>query len=640
MSLRNAYIIIIFSISLLTSLDIHASDDLNHFANDLCLELKKSKMRKEQSSLESNHIEKFILKIEGFYRNTEEKPLKKEEFKARVVAAKCIKSYFDNAMIILSKLDPSNVSDVEKLNRHIRNIQWLYQVTAGGVVAYIQSLDLETKTSREILETIKLVDMKLSPFDISSAILSGVSIEHLKEFTHVVDTKVKATNYVEVIDSFLRESENLTKEQQVFYAGIIGEVLLRNAVFFEPQGIRALRREAISTLKYMEDNKGSFKEEIGRTKSEISQYSDLLKSNHNITMQVFDYFYKILEEIGLNHNDIKKLTDSLKGRKTVKWKSFELAEGDMFLNIDSGGWGDLFHTLAGVTNIFTHSGVLVRGESNGYNYYYFADILNELNITKVNSLSSSSIFVKPVFQTVAGFTTKSMSNLSNKEIRFDSTFTYGMIAEDGNYLLYCSEFIHFLYKNNFSEGTQLMLSPFDRISSKLSTTNKISLSNFKKMGMKTNQTFFVPDHILFSPDTVFRSSQIEAGAGGYSSEGHPSRVRLNKKIANLFNEHLSVRFKTAKFKNVGFFEKLKIDAFILANSYMNWINTPDVSFDDPESKYIFARYIKIQQELIEFTYKLEDGKNFNDQMSQSEVNRKMTHFRNNILPLIDSLFDL
>ena len=75
---------------------------------------------------------------------------------------------------------------------------------------------------------------------------------------------------------------------------------------------------------------------------------------------------------------IESVSEEMK--KSYPHGHLNFKNGDIFLEITSYGFGNLFHQLAGVSDFATHSGLILKAEEGGYPYYFSIVIWSEANI--------------------------------------------------------------------------------------------------------------------------------------------------------------------------------------------------------------------------------------------------------------------
>ena len=71
-----------------------------------------------------------------------------------------------------------------------------------------------------------------------------------------------------------------------------------------------------------------------------------------------------------------------------------------------------------------------------------------------------------------------------KNVHFDSLFHEGILDDEGNGELYCSEFIHYAFKNrlDLSAKSQDMPSPYDSLNTSVLVNSTYAQNNLKRWG--------------------------------------------------------------------------------------------------------------------------------------------------------------
>jgi|GEM_PF-6346951 len=583
-----------------------------------------------------------VLKItesieETYVPDNAESVMSAAEAHLRAEVITCIDHYFKQTVQRLDVVRPKEISNPYEVTEFTRVLLWLRKVASNGISQYLDLTADSDIFSDEGVFLVEATGYVIDIYKLQTALNSDLDIKNVIKLKNYISSRFNALDYAETFDIFSGTFSKLSNDLKKIVIEILAKNILLNGSHFNKEGIIYSIAEKKDILKYYKeemDKAGNewMKEHLQKEQEKISA---LQKIDGSLSLtKVFNQLKEILSSSEGDSNLIDTVINKIKteSQSSITWKNTTFKEGDVFLSIDSGGWGDLFHSLAGLTNVFTHSGVLVSELNSGFKYYYFTDILEKINKTPINESSDDAVYIRPKFEVNDGFTTKAMNHLSDQEVFFDHLFSNGLYNTKGDYQLYCSEFIHFMYKNGFGSAAN-MPSPFDFIDTNINTENPKAVNNIKRMGLKPTQNFYVPDHLIFNTETVYIGQNLNTN---YSSSNHPSKEKLQRDLSKQFNQKLGELFSTKNIRKIGFLEKLKIDAFILANSYMDWVSAPDIDFGDSEAKYIFVLYIQIYQALEEA---FDHESDYRTALTDEERSASYEAYDSEVVPLINGLFE-
>ena len=89
---------------------------------------------------------------------------------------------------------------------------------------------------------------------------------------------------------------------------------------------------------------------------------------------------------------------------------------------------------------------------------------------------------------------------------------------EGNGELYCSEFIHYAFKNrlDLSAKSQDMPSPYDSLNTSVLVNSTYAQNNFEKMGVELSSHFYIPDTLIYSKSMKYLGHYFNGVWGGYT----------------------------------------------------------------------------------------------------------------------------
>jgi hypothetical protein len=306
---------------------------------------------------------------------------------------------------------------------------------------------------------------------------------------------------------------DMPNENQKAYAKVLLEVLTRFGVVFSERGrlsqiaefadkINELS-EALRTKGLTDQEKRAISLRIQELKSQTQKLSILRYQIQNILSPIKKAWESSQTTSALDELEAmfdKKRSDLNFG---LTFGSVTLNEGDIWIQTSEQGVGNLLVDMIEAPSAFTHSGYIAREEDlSGFPYYFRAEVSAEPKYSNLD-LSHHAVFriTTPVS---LGFTSRSLHNLTKlKSVSFDLLFKPGFVDDNNQALLYCSEFIHYLFKNRYLPRGISYTSPFDGADNKLPWSSATLKQNAKILGYDTEADYYLPDGLLYSQNTQF-----------------------------------------------------------------------------------------------------------------------------------------
>ncbi|MBF0440331.1 MAG: hypothetical protein HQK54_00340 [Oligoflexales bacterium] len=245
--------------------------------------------------------------------------------------------------------------------------------------------------------------------------------------------------------------------------------------------------------------------------------------------------------------------------------AFEHQNGDIYLNVTEYGFGHLYARLGNFPDFMTHSGLILKGEDEGLPYYFVAEFAEKgFNVGGMDTNTlKRRVFLRPKFQIPEDFGLPLISNLEAMgKSHFDVNIVEGIFDDKGEVSLYCAEFIHYAFKNQFIMNRN-STSPLDYVDNKPSGTD-ISLSNARRMGLDTSQNFYAPDSFFYSPMISF------IGLAYNTVEDETDNLTQKNffaKKAFTFNEQVIDHFFKYRFNKLSLKDRIKAKLFEIPEHY-------------------------------------------------------------------------
>jgi hypothetical protein len=358
---------------------------------------------------------------------------------------------------------------------------------------------------------------------------------------------------------------------------IVTLTLVRNGFLFTERGRLQGLRQLEYFIKSIEENLRSLpenSEEALKAAKMLTLYKEkrqtALTSTHSFA-RLESELQAAYVELGVP-NATQLVTDALAEAKLAVQEGLpygvsKLQEGDIWLQTSEGGIGDMLSSLAGTPNAFTHSGFIASDVTEGYRTYFKAEISSEITFSNIRF--DHHVLVRPKFKVEPGFTAMALSNAAKLPgIYFDSMFTPGFVTSNGSALLYCSELVHYVYKNRLDQNGPHFESPLDSLSNKLVWKSPVLEENVRKLGYATQADFYTPDNLFYSPTTQFIAAYFNT-----SKQKSSDKMAYTNKLLDLFDAELFRLMQTQPLKKANPLEKGAIDVALAGVGFANRIGS-------------------------------------------------------------------
>lgn len=183
------------------------------------------------------------------------------------------------------------------------------------------------------------------------------------------------------------------------------------------------------------------------------------------------------------------------GRRGVLWMGLGLREGDVLLAVESNGFGGMFHSMIGLKNLIGHALLVSSYEEDGIEFPLRTDLNFTLAYNSLWSLNQPVMVVRPSFAIERVFTKRALDNLAGQTVYFDQKFEMGERNRNGQISLYCTEYVHLVFKTGFS-GRESGLSPYDFTTNQLAKIPAKLEENMSRAGVRLRDGYLAPDNLL------------------------------------------------------------------------------------------------------------------------------------------------
>ncbi len=252
--------------------------------------------------------------------------------------------------------------------------------------------------------------------------------------------------------------------------------------------------------------------------------------------------------------------------------------------------------------------------------------------------------MRPKFKVEPGFTAWALSNAAKLPgLYFDSMFTPGLVTAKGSGLLYCSELIHFVYKNRLAPNGPFYESPYDSLSNKIKWKTPALEENARKLGYATQMDFYTPDNLFYSPTTQFVSAYFYNSK--YKEDENFSHLQV---LMDLFDEEFLRLMQTRSIKRANALEMGAVDVALAGIGFANripslrnmlpeeatsLINSLDL---DNDSRHTLLKMYFTVQKLAQHMSQIIDSSDFTDPKWKEKAKARTEH---EVLPKLRSLFE-
>ena len=187
------------------------------------------------------------------------------------------------------------------------------------------------------------------------------------------------------------------------------------------------------------------------------------------------------------------------------------------------------------------------------------DFSGKMRIKSLHEVNGSRVYLKNLVPLEDDFAFKVLEGFEKLgPVHFDSLFHEGILDEHGNGELYCSEFIHYAFKNRLDPNSEsLYESPYDSINTKVIVDSKSAKTNFMKMGVGFDGNFFIPDTLIYSKKMKYMGHYFNSEWGGYTKPNALWVAGANKEFFKLVKH----AFFTRDFKNKNIKDWIKFQLY-------------------------------------------------------------------------------
>lgn len=362
------------------------------------------------------------------------------------------------------------------------------------------------------------------------------------------------------------EVKVLAAEAQPLFIKVIVLNIVRNS-------FRYSTRRKQSSILFLETRIDELKKEQGicfpsqkcKNADEIATAQKNLKFLKDSTsgpLSAINGFRKSLEEAAVpNALELVKqamLEAKLKYEHEFPMGSISLREGDVWTQLSQGGQGDFLMQAGQIGTLATHSGLVVREWEDGFPIWFTAEMGDGAAYGRIDS-QRDRIYLRPVFFNDPGFTAQTIKNLDLLgKVKFDQFLSPGIYDSKGKPSLYCSELIHFFFKNRFDEKGPTYPSPFDGMRNSLLHTSAVAQKNVSYLGINPKDEKYAPESMHYSPNLNF----VGYTQSSYFSDEKPDVGKYTNNLMRRFNSSFAEFFTSRPFAPVPSSFKRKIDAAI------------------------------------------------------------------------------
>ncbi len=573
--------------------------------------------------------------------------LSQDEFDEVAMATSCINKVYETGIgIIENDLAPSFKNQVMDLIKQLHT-----------PLTQLHSLINESRKNRNlekferVEDRLRLQSTYLSPLE--AVQLIAKSRDFSKEMRDLIfsysqwefspDPRNDIMELVQTLQPFLGQDDFVISPEEVLKHLV--EIIWRNSVEFSHLGLERrleILRRQIANLeaqqKQLEDETDPMAQELqDKIKKLRGLYQALTGVGPIGVRQAFVVLQDELRARGMNHlaEKVFVFLNEVVSEKTknLMWKGLVIREGDMLLVTERSGFGSMFHSMIGLKNLIGHVVMVGRYQEDGVDFFLRMEMDYTLSYKSIWRTSEAVVVVRPNFFVGSGFTRSGIDYLDKQRVLFDSKFELGLTNSNGDFALYCSEFVDFVFRG--ADG--LGLSPYSYTINKLFKIDPLLKENMELAGVDLTAGYLTPDNLLTNPGTTvvgFRFAASEAMPLPYLSS--------ILQVAERYNDDLARLFSSRKLKPIGFIEQSYLRLKILVGGKLNKLPG---SFDlhhlpEDETKYYL---VKIAEPLVRITDILSDKKLYveGEQMVLLDALdlRLKARYEEHVLPALEELFE-
>jgi hypothetical protein len=449
------------------------------------------------------------------------------------------------------------------------------------------------------------------------------------------------------------EVKTIPEPARAFFIQLTASNMAKNAFIYSTRERRSQIASYEKAIKSLEEEQKKCK----RTKpckhdqdiDAMRQTIQILKTTPSGPLAAFTAFRKALVDAEILNAEelVNTAMNVAKGTfaTEIRTSSLTLREGDIWTQLSQGGAGDFFMQVSQNGTFATHSGAVVREFEDGFPIWFTVEMGGGVRFSPI-STEDDRVFWRPSFATEPGFTAEALKNLDALgEVEFDVHFTPGLFDSHGKPSLYCSELVHYLFKNRFNPKGHEYTSPFDGMRSTLTHLTTTAQKNMRLLGHNPTDDKFAPESFHYSPHinfVGFKQTDSWIPSDDFIDYMNSIGKRLNADIASLIS--------TKTLAPVPFIFQREVDAALLVGNFSYYILPllPQPKADalrsalwlrnilpDGMAKYYFAR-TAIQYQKAQSVLQPQ-----RDSSGNLPPNWKETielKYKNEVIPAIKSLF--
>lgn len=601
-------------------------------------------------------VQDFELRIEvkdaGTLSEAEKLMLAKRRLKVNVQYSQ----FFHQVLACIDQLDQATTDGNKRQLSVLVKACWKANCKVSQGLSFIQSggrltLDLEEVfKDEELFELVTQMSLSLDYYKyfsfltrrIDKAPLASSILRKLKKIEPFIGSpgycnRLNGAYGLESLERQVRnEFSQLThKELQEFHLGVVVKNLLDEGYFLDPNHKSNLLREIQEEIK---DTEKSLAENVGNRTVHENRLSELKKNLSRLQNQEFLSLGKVFDSLATQLAEMQVQCNFEGTLKSVRstflqgypYKKFVLQEGDIILEVDPNGFGAFFNTVLGIDAIITHTGLVSSGICDGYRYYYLSEMLSTPQQKPVSQVDEDAFLVRPLRKLNAGYTDQANQNLNERKFKFDMAFTDGVYDAKGAVHLYCAEYVHYVFKTQLSSQPSLEGdSPWDPVNTSFEVKEKILGENLRVLGILAGSKIYLPDALLYSTAASFIGVQTKI---------REPEEEMEEEVEDFCEEQLMEALRTRKFKKLGFFKKLKLDAEIkivltVSPEFAN------VLLPEGDAHYYFFLLFKVEKKTDELTSSLEEvwkGQEVTEEQKREILTKR---YEQEVRPFLNDLFE-
>ena len=489
----------------------------------------------------------------------------KEDAHRAIIVRSC---FWDQYLSLLERIKGNgatrfNFETTQKVSRALDNLHSILQVANAKKGSYDLSLVLSDPATRQSLERENgmLLIQDFHTF-LSFANASELNTDNLLKLSDFVQTLPEITGSFSFdgLDMFLKkQSFEMPRENQALYAKVLLRVLARFGVIFSERGRNSQIQEFKDNVAELQEklkakdlpelDKRALQDRVSELEFEIQQLQTLRYRVADLVPAIERAWKRSSTPPpeGFLRAELKTLSQEF--ASSLPFASVQLKDGDVWAQTSLQGVGNLLVDMVEAPSAFTHSGFIAKElDAGGFPIYFRAEISSEPKYSRLDL--SHHVVLRTGIPVPADFTEVALRNLKRlKSVSFDLLFKPGFVDKQNRALLYCSELIHYLYKNQFLPNGPQGPSPFDLADNRLPWSTKQLRENAEILGYDPEADYFLPDGLLYTPSTqiVGAFSHLELGDASTNPGGY-LLMEANSRLTQQISAWMKVRqLKKANF---------------------------------------------------------------------------------------------